>query len=100
MNHQATHVALKFHRLTEIAIRNGGLWCISGKNTEKSVAKIIAANTDIPYRDVISALTITRPNWLDEIQFRMKRTLLVYHHPHDPLRYRFHIEAIARASTH
>lgn len=100
MNNQAAQVAQKFHRLTEIAIRNGGLWCVSGNNTEKTVAKIISAKADIPYREVVEALTMTRPNWLDEIQYRMNRTKVIYDHDLGCWRYRFHIDAIARVAAH
>lgn len=100
VNQNAALVAQKFHRLTEIAIKNGGLWCFSGKDTEKSVAKIISAETEIPFRHVIEALTLTRPNWHDEIQFRMKRTKVIYDHDIGYWRYRFHIDDLARVAAH
>lgn len=100
MDQRTKNIAAKFHRLSDIAIQNGGLWCHSGNDTEKSVAKIIAANTDIPFRQIIAALTITRPNWHDEMQYRMKRTRLIYDRQQKHWHHRFHIETIARASSH
>lgn len=99
MNNNITPIAQKFHRLTELAIRNGGLWCWAGNNTEKTIAKIIATETGVPFRTVIETLNMTRPNWHDEIQYRMTRTKLVYDHDLGYWRYRFHISDIARVAV-
>lgn len=99
MNQNITPIALKFHRLTELAIRNGGLWCWAGNNTEKAIAKIISAEAGVPFRDVVEALTLTRPNWHDEIQYRMTRTKVVWDDDLGYWRYRFHISDVARIAV-